>query len=80
MHTPSPPTVIKLRKERFDARARELGLNSDTAIAEYIGVDRTLLGRIRRSAVLPGEKFIAACLQSKFAESFEQMFELGSAS
>jgi hypothetical protein len=79
MHTP-PATVIRLREDRFDERARELGLTSNLACAAYLGIDRSTLGRIRKGEVLPGEKFIAACLNSKFADSFEALFELGEAS
>ncbi len=78
MHTPTA-SVIRLRKDRFDQRAQDLGLASNTACAEYIGVDRTLLGRILSGEVMPGERFIALCLSSKFARSFEWLFELGDA-
>jgi hypothetical protein len=79
MHT-SPATVIRLRKGRFDARARELGLASNTACAEYMGIDQSTVSRIRNGEVMPGERFIAACLKSGFARSFEALFELGEAS
>ena len=80
MHSTPTATVIRLRTDRFDVRAQELGLTSNLACAEYIGVDQSTLGRIRKGDVLPGERFIAACLRSKFAPSFEQLFELGEAS
>lgn len=80
MHSTSTASVIRLRNDRFDERAQELGLASNVACAEYIGVDHSTLGRIRRGEVLPGEKFIAACLSSEFAETFEDLFELGEAS
>lgn len=79
MHSTPTATVIRLRQDRFDERAQKLGLSSNTACAEYIGVDRTLLGRIRSGDVMPGEKFIAACLSSGFARSFEALFELSGA-
>jgi hypothetical protein len=78
MHT-QPATVIRLRTDRFERRAKELNLATNVACAEFIGVDHSTLGRIRRGEVLPGEKFIAACLASKFAASFEWLFELGEA-
>ena len=80
MHSTPTATVIRLRTDRFNQRARELGLASNLACAEYIGIDQSTLGRIRRGEVLPGERFIAACLSSKFARSFEGLFELGEAS
>lgn len=70
---------IRLRTERFDERAGELGLATDAAVAEYIGVNRSALCRIRSGEHRPGERFIAACLSSKFTNSFEWLFELGDA-
>lgn len=66
--------------DRFDQRAEQLKLASDNACAEYIGVNRATLMRIRRGDMLPGEKFIAQCLSSGFASSFEWLFELADAS
>jgi transcriptional regulator with XRE-family HTH domain len=76
---PAAP-VVRLRMDRFDERARQLGLPNDSACAKYIGVNRGTLSRIRSGETTPGERFIAACLSSKFAKSFEWMFELGEAS
>jgi hypothetical protein len=73
----STPTAIRLRQDRFEERAKELGLGSNTACAEHIGVDQSTLSRIRNGDVLPGEKFIAACLTSGFAPNFEWLFRLG---
>jgi hypothetical protein len=79
--TDEPRTeVIRLRIDQFDARARELGLASDAACAEHLGVNRATLSRIRSGEISPGERFIAACLRSRFAGSFEAIFELGAAS
>lgn len=72
--------VIRLRMDRFDERARELGLPNDSAVSAHLGVNRATLSRIRNGEMQPGERFIAACLSSKFARSFEWMFELGGAS
>lgn len=76
MHSATTPTVIRLREDQFDRRARELGLTSNQACADYIGIDQSTLARIRKGDVMPGEKFIAACLASKFARKFDSLFEL----
>lgn len=78
--TQQPATVIRLRTDRFDERARELGLDTENALAEYLGISRWALYRVRKGDAVPGEKFIAACLSSKFARSFEWLFQLGEAS
>ena len=72
--------VIRLRMDRFETRARELELPNDAACARYLGVDKATMSRIRAGKIRPGEEFIAACLSSGFAPSFEALFELGEAS
>lgn len=71
-----PGPHIRLRAERFDTRLAELGLPSDRAAAQHIGVDPATLSRIRNGEGLPGERFIAACLASGFASSFGDLFEI----
>jgi len=69
---------VRLRPGRFDARAAELDLPTNAAAADYIGVDKGTLSRVLSGQTMPGERFIAACLKSGFARSFEALFELGS--
>ncbi len=80
MHSTPKAPVIRLRRDRFHERARQLKLTSNLACARYIGISSQQLGRILNGDVAPGEQFIAACLNSKFASKFEQLFELGDAS
>lgn len=51
-------------------------LASEGALAERIGIDRTVLSRIRRGETAPGEKFIAVALAATGLK-FEQLFEVG---
>jgi transcriptional regulator with XRE-family HTH domain len=74
MHS-TPVTIIRLRVDQFDQEARQLGLSTDAACAEFIGIDRSTLSRLRKGEILPGERFIGACL-AKFPASFEQLFEI----
>lgn len=76
----TPAAVIRIRMDRFDERARELGLPHDAAASEFIGVTQGNLSRLRSGETKPGEQFIAACLASGFATSFDDLFELGEAS
>lgn len=76
MHTPTP-TVIRLRADAFAAWAARLGLETEAAQAERIGVDRATLSRIRRGEIVPGEKFIAAVLAA-YDGTFEEIFEVTS--
>lgn len=66
---------VRLRMDRFDARATALGLESDPAKAEYIGVDKATLSRLVNGGANPGERFIAACL-ARFGGTFEDYFEI----
>ena len=72
--------VIRLRMDQFEQRARELELPNDAACARYLGVDKATMSRIRAGSIQPGERFIAACLSTGFAPSFEALFQLGDAS
>jgi len=73
---PSSPTaaVIRLRPGAFAAWARSLGLETEGAQADHIGVDRTTLSRVRRGEIIPGERFIAAVLAA--GGKFESLFEV----
>lgn len=79
MQQPTAP-VIRLRRDRFEQRAKVLGLANDSDCARYIGVHRSTLSRVLNDKIAPDKRFIAACLSSGFAGSFEYLFELGEAS
>lgn len=74
MHTP-PTAVIRLRADAFAEWAGREGLETEGAQAERIGVDRSILSRIRRGETSPGEKFIAAALAA-YDGKFEDLFEI----
>ena len=75
MHSTSPTAVIKLRADAFAEWAEGEGLATEGAQAERIGVDRSILSRIRRGETVPGERFIAATLAASGLE-FERLFEV----
>ena len=54
-----------------------MGLATEKAQAEHIGVDRATLSRIRRGEIAPGERFIAAML-AVCDVTFEELFEVES--
>ena len=74
MHTPTA-AVIRLREDAYTAWADRLGLVSEGAMADHIGIDRTVLNRVRRGEIKPGEQFIAACLVV-YDGTFEELFEV----
>lgn len=75
MHSTPSPTAIRLRADAFAAWAEGLGLVSEVAQAERIGVASTTLNRVKRGEIAPGEKFIAACLTA-YDGPFEELFEV----
>jgi transcriptional regulator with XRE-family HTH domain len=75
MHRTPTPTVIRLRADAFAAWAARLELETESAQAERIGIDRATLSRVRRGEIVPGEKFIAAMLAA-YDGTFEEMFEV----
>ena len=75
MSSTSPPAVIRLRADAFDAWAAGQGLGSEAAQAERIGVSQPQLNRVLNGSVAPGEKFIAAVLTAS-GRKFEEIFEV----
>lgn len=73
-----PGPYVRLRIERFDKRAAELGLANETQIAERLGVHLATVNRVRAGQVVAGHRFIAAVV-SEFGLPFEQLFEIASA-
>jgi transcriptional regulator with XRE-family HTH domain len=81
-----PPTTpvlrgryVRLRQERLNERARALGLETDSQIADRLGLDRAGISRIRSGESNPGERFIAAAI-AELAVPFEYLFEIAEAS
>ena len=74
-----PGPYARLRIERFDKRAAEMGLANETQIAERLGVSLATVNRIRAGNVIPGERFIAAAVDA-LGLTFEELFEIAKAS
>lgn len=74
-----PGPYARLRLRRFDERTTELGLVTDLAVAERLGVSEATVNRVRNGKVVPGERFIAAAV-SELGLTFEQLFEIAQAS
>lgn len=66
---------IRLRLDKLDERAHALGLESDSQIAERLGLDRAGISRLRSGDSNPGERFIAAAI-TELGVSFEYLFEI----
>jgi transcriptional regulator with XRE-family HTH domain len=70
---------VRLRLEMLDERAHALGLESDSQIAERLGLDRAGISRLRSGDSNPGERFIAAAI-AELGVPFEYLFEIAEAS
>lgn len=82
MHSTSTPPRIgtpRLRADAFAAWAERQGLPTETAQAERIGLNRSILSRVRRGESCPSARFIAAVLTAT-GKKFEAMFEIAEAS
>lgn len=69
--------VVRLRLDAYAAWMERLKLASENQQADYLGVSRANLGKVRRGEVVPGERFIAAVLTASGAK-FEDLFEVAS--
>lgn len=70
---------MRLRLDRLDERAHALGLETDSAIADRLGLNRAGISRLRSGDGNPGERFIAAAI-AELGVSFEYLFEIAEAS
>lgn len=75
MHS-TPASAIRLRTEQFRRRAKLHGLDTDTALAAHLGVNRSTLFRTVNRDASPGEKFIAQALAGFPETRFEDLFEV----
>lgn len=73
-----PGPYLRLRVEQFDKRAADLGLENETQIAERLGLSLATVNRVRAGQVVPGERFIAACV-AHLGVPFERLFEIAGA-
>jgi DNA-binding XRE family transcriptional regulator len=66
--------LILLKKDIFKNLQESCGKQEDTSMAEFLGVSRSTVWRIRTGKMQPGPDFIAAVL-NKFPEKrFEDVF------
>jgi hypothetical protein len=75
MHS-TPASAIRLRTEQFRRRARLHGLDTDTALAAHLGINRSTLFRMLNGDAAPGEKFMAQVLAAFPELRFEDLFEV----
>lgn len=68
--------TIRLRLAEFDDHCTSLGLDTDTARANAIGVKHSTVGRIWVGEIAPGERFIAGVLAAFPDKKFEDLFEV----
>ena len=69
--------VVRLKADAYAAWMDRLRLASAREQAQYLGVSRANLAKVRKGEVKPGEEFIAAVLSVTGAK-FEKFFELAS--
>jgi hypothetical protein len=69
--------VVRLKRDVYAAWMDRLKLASEMQQAEYLGVSRANLGKVRKGEINPGEQFIAAVLTA-WDGTFEELFEVAS--
>ncbi|MDN4173962.1 helix-turn-helix transcriptional regulator [Nocardioides sp. SOB77] len=67
--------VLRLKTDQLDKIRRWVGLTTDTALAEAMGIDAGNLSRVLRGKQQPGPKFIAALVTALKAD-LEDLFEV----
>ncbi len=67
--------ILRLKVEQLDKIRRWVGLTTDTALAEAMGIDAGNLSRVLRGKQQPGPKFIAALVTALKAD-LEDLFEV----
>lgn len=70
--------VLRLRTEQLDKIRKWVGLKTDAALAERMGIDAGNLSRVLRGTQQPGPKFIAAlcsALDAELGDLFEVVDE-----
>lgn len=67
--------ILRLKVEQLDKIRRWVGLTTDTALAEAMGIDAGNLSRVLRGKQQPGPKFIAALVTALNAD-LEDLFEV----
>jgi len=72
--TLTKPAPIRMRLDLFDRIAGDRGWRNDTDKAKGIGVDPSVLGRVRRGEVAPGVRFIAGVLTAMPNWPFNELF------
>ena len=79
MSSTQAQATVRLRGDAYAAWMTRLRLASENQQSDYLGVARATIGRARRGEIIPGERFIAACL-TKYDGTFEELFEIAEAS
>lgn len=72
---PAMRATIRLKAEQLDKIRTWVGLTTDAALAQRMGVDAGNLSRILAGKQQPGSKFIAALCSSLKAD-FDDLFEI----
>lgn len=67
--------TIAIRTERFEELLRERGIDSNTNAGTLIGINHSVISRLRTGEAQPGTKFIANALRT-FAVPFDELFEI----
>lgn len=71
--------AVQLRSDAYAEWMARLKLVTEDQQADYLGVARATIGRARRGEIVPGERFIAACMAT-YDGKFEDLFEIVAAS
>lgn len=73
---PVPPT-IRIRLDNLSIARATAGLNSDTALAQVMGLHPTTVKRTLTGQAQLGTAFIAALLATFPGVGFDRLFEVG---
>lgn len=71
--------TLVLRKDKFDAYRRLVGLETDVSLARRIGVDPTTVYRVLNGKTAMSARFIAGIVDVFGAELFPDLFEVAPA-
>lgn len=73
---PVPAAAIRLRVRKLETCWSLMGITTDQAKAELVGVNPATYSRVTRGITAPGERFIAGILAALPQVPFEDLFEV----
>lgn len=68
--------VLRVRVEQLRRHASRLGLLTDSALANHLGISQATIWRMLNGTIKPGERIIARALAAFPDLKFEDLFEV----